>query len=361
MPTIDQLAPATAASDTDALVSSQSGIARKVTRAQLIAGLQPELSLSSGVLLGRSSAGAGAPESIGVGANLLLSAGTISATASPFAIGMLPAGTVPASGDLIPLSQGETNVAISYGEFASGLAGLSGIDASSMTVSVGGKAETLTVLAANAVGVGGATMTGPLVLNGMPVVPLQAAPKQYVDNQVATALPVAGGTLAGPLVGMAASFSGALSVGGILGCAGALTVGSNLTASNGTFSGTLTAGSAVQLGPTSIKGSLSTTGALSATGGVSGSSLTVTGAVSAAGITASGMVVAQGGATLVGGTLQLPQYPVASLPVSSPGALAYASNGRKPGEPAGSGTGVVVWSSSGNQWLSIVSGTPAQA
>lgn len=361
MPTIDQLAPATAAADSDALVSSQSGIARKVTRAQLIAGLQPELSLSSGVLLGRSSAGAGAPESIGVGANLLLSAGTISAAASPFAIGALPAGTIPAAGDLIPLGQGGANVAVSYGQFASGLTGLSGIDASSMMISVAGKAETLAVFAANAVAIGGATMTGPLVLSGMPATSLQAAPKQYVDDQVATALPLAGGTLTGALTGTAASFSGALSVGGTLGCAGALAVGSNLTASNGTFSGTLVAGSSVQLGPTSIKGSLSTTGGLSATGNVTGSSLTVTGPITASGVTATGLVVAQGGATVAGGTLQLPQYSVASLPASLPGAVAYASNGRKAGEPAGSGTGVLVWGGNGNQWLSIVSGTPVQA
>jgi hypothetical protein len=39
MPTIDQLAPATAASNTDELIASQNGIARKLTRAQLTAGL----------------------------------------------------------------------------------------------------------------------------------------------------------------------------------------------------------------------------------------------------------------------------------------------------------------------------------
>lgn len=303
MPTIDQLAPATAASDSDALISSQNGIARKVTRAQLIAGLQPELSLSSGVLLGRSSAGAGAPEAISVGPNLLLNAGTISAAATPFAVGALPAGVVPTPGDLVPLSQGGTNVAVTYGQFASSLAELSGLDASSMTVSIAGKVETLAAFAANAVSVGGATMTGPLVLDAMPAAPLQAAPKQYVDNQITTALPVVGGTLTGALAGTVASFSGPLSVGGTLSCAGA---------------------------------------------------------ISAAGLTATGMIVAQSGATMTGGVLQLSQYSVSSLPSSSPGALAYASNGRKPGEPAGAGTGVVVWSSNGSQWLSLMSGTPVQ-
>lgn len=361
MPTIDQLAPAIAASDSDALVSSQNGIARKVTRAQIIAGLQPELSLSSGVLLGRSSAGAGAPEPIGVGANLLLNAGTISAAATPFVVGALPGGLVPVSGDLIPLSQDGTNVAVSYSQFASGLTGLSGVDASSMTVSVAGKVETLGVFAANAISVAGATMSGPLVLNGMPAAPLQAAPKQYVDNQVATSLPAAGGALAGTLTGTTASFSGALSVGGTLNCTGVLSVGGDIVASNGAFSGSLTAASSVQLGPTSVRGNLSAAGSLSATGSVSGTSLSISGLVNAGGIMASGIIIAQGGATLGGGVLQLSQYSVTSLPASPPGTLAYASNARKPGEPPGAGTGVVVWSGSGNQWLSIMSGTPVQA
>ena len=57
MPTIDQLAPATAASDNDELLVSQSGIARKLTRAQVLAGVQPQLAISCGTLLGRISNG----------------------------------------------------------------------------------------------------------------------------------------------------------------------------------------------------------------------------------------------------------------------------------------------------------------
>ena len=38
MPTIDQLAPAPAASDLDAFPASQSGFVRRVTRAQILAG-----------------------------------------------------------------------------------------------------------------------------------------------------------------------------------------------------------------------------------------------------------------------------------------------------------------------------------
>jgi hypothetical protein len=72
MPTLDQLAPAIAVSDTDEMLISQNGICVKATRAQVIAGLQTELSVPSGSLTGRSSAGTGGPESITVGANLTL-------------------------------------------------------------------------------------------------------------------------------------------------------------------------------------------------------------------------------------------------------------------------------------------------
>jgi hypothetical protein len=45
----------------------------------------------------------------------------------------------------------------------------------------------------------GGTLTGPLYLNGDPTQAMQAADKHYVDAQVATALPLAGGTLSGPV------------------------------------------------------------------------------------------------------------------------------------------------------------------
>ena len=112
MPTIDQLAPATAAADTDEHIVSQAGAAVKMTRAQILAGVQPQLAIQSGVLLGRSSAGTGAPETLAVGANLTLATGTLSASATPYQVSALPAGTVPAPGDLVPLSQGGTNTAV---------------------------------------------------------------------------------------------------------------------------------------------------------------------------------------------------------------------------------------------------------
>ena len=45
----------------------------------------------------------------------------------------------------------------------------------------------------------GGNLTGPLFLNGDPAQPLQAADKHYVDSQVATAVPLAGGNMNGPL------------------------------------------------------------------------------------------------------------------------------------------------------------------
>ncbi len=127
MPTIDELAPATAASDTDEVPVSQSGVARKLTRAQFLAGVQPQIALPAGALIGRTSAGTGIAETISIGANLQLSAGTLSASAAPYVIAALPAGTVPSGGDLVPLSQSGANTAVTYTQFMAGISGLSGI------------------------------------------------------------------------------------------------------------------------------------------------------------------------------------------------------------------------------------------
>ena len=77
MPTIDELAPALAAADTDALPASQGGVLRRISRAQLLAGMQAEITLPAG-LLGRSS-GLGAPQPIAVGTGLSLSGSVLSA------------------------------------------------------------------------------------------------------------------------------------------------------------------------------------------------------------------------------------------------------------------------------------------
>ena len=201
MPTIDQLAPATAASDTDELPVSQSGIARKVTRAQVLAGLQPQLAIPTDTLMGRCSAGTGAPETIAVGANLVLANGTLSANAASYLVSQLPAGTVPGPGDSVPLGQSGANTAVTYGQFMSGLPGVANVDASHVLVTPTGAsgAVKLADYAASTVSSSGGKMVGSLTLAADPAAPLQAATKNYVDTLIATAVPKAGGTLTGPL------------------------------------------------------------------------------------------------------------------------------------------------------------------
>ena len=210
MPTIDQLAPATSASDSDELVVSQSGIARKITRALALTGVQPEINLPSGALLGRASAATGAPEVINLGSNLVLNGSTLSA-AAPFVIGALPAGSVPSAGDSIPISQSGTSAAITYSQLVSGLSSAPNLDLSNALVtSVGGNtALTLGALASNSLSSSGGTLRGPLVLAAAPTMALQAANKAYVDQQLATLLPVSGGSMRG-LLTLAGSPQGTL-------------------------------------------------------------------------------------------------------------------------------------------------------
>jgi hypothetical protein len=91
MPTVDQLAAAPAAADTDELVASQSGTLRRMTRAQLLAGTQSEITLASGYLLGRQSSGVGTTEAIALGSGLTMAAGTLSAVTPPIVLSGLDA------------------------------------------------------------------------------------------------------------------------------------------------------------------------------------------------------------------------------------------------------------------------------
>jgi hypothetical protein len=61
------------------------------------------------------------------------------------------------------------------------------------------------------------------------------------------------------------------------------------------------------------------------------------------------------------GPLGLPTYTVAALPSPTVGALAYATNGRKAGEAAGVGTGVLVVGGGDTEWISVMSGTAVLA
>ena len=148
-----------------------------------------------------SGTGTGAPEAISVGSNLSFNAGTISATASPFMISQLPSGMVPATGDLVSVSQGGTNAAVTYGQLLNGFSGVPNVDVSQALVTPSGSlsGQTLASLTAKIMPLLGGSLTGTTILVGDPTVPTQAANKSYVDQQISTALPLAGGSLSGVL------------------------------------------------------------------------------------------------------------------------------------------------------------------
>lgn len=150
MPTIKDLPLALAAADGDLMFVSQGGFARRVSRAQFLAGMQPALAMPSGTLLGRSGAGVGVAERIGIGANLRLADGVLSAS-SPFSLAGLPGGGAPALGDLVGVAQGGRDAAVPYGAFMAGLAGVPGIHLSRQVVQApGGVARSLADWAADA-------------------------------------------------------------------------------------------------------------------------------------------------------------------------------------------------------------------
>ena len=93
MPTVDQLEAAPAATDTDELVASQAGTLRRMTRAQLLAGTQSEITLTSGYLLGRQSSGVGTPEAIALGSGLAMTGGRLSAVIPTVSLSGLDAST----------------------------------------------------------------------------------------------------------------------------------------------------------------------------------------------------------------------------------------------------------------------------
>ncbi len=201
MPTINQLAPASAAGDDDEIMISQNGVSRKITRGLLIAGLQTEIPAAPGSLLGYPDSSSSSPSSIALGANLTLRNGTLSASAAPYVITSLPAGTVPTPSDLVAVGQDGSNAAVTYAQFMSGLNHVANVDVSGLIVTPTGSATptALADLAATAVKTTGATMTGPVILAADPARPLEAATKQYVDAGTGAALPKVGGTLTGPL------------------------------------------------------------------------------------------------------------------------------------------------------------------
>ncbi len=85
MTTIAQLTPVVTVGASDLLPLSQAGLLYSASVAQLTAGLQPSLSLPTGSLLGRHSTGAGAPETITLGAGLALGSAGLQATGADHA------------------------------------------------------------------------------------------------------------------------------------------------------------------------------------------------------------------------------------------------------------------------------------
>jgi hypothetical protein len=138
MPSIDQLPTAIAATDSDLLPVSQAGVLKAITRAELVAGLQPTLSLGSGQLLGRIAQGTGAPAAISLGANLVLANNQLSATAAPYSLHALPQGSTPAATDAIGIVQAGTDRMVPYSQFMAGLSLLPALDASNLLASPSG-------------------------------------------------------------------------------------------------------------------------------------------------------------------------------------------------------------------------------
>ena len=201
MPTIPQLAPATAASDSDELIVSQGGTTRKVTRAQMLAGVQAQLSAPSGSLLGRASKNVGAAEVIAIGENLVLSGGTLSASATPFVLATQESGVVPASGDLVGIGQAGRNAVVTYRQFLSGLPSVPNIDASQTVVTPTGQSAPMKLgdMTARFLLRDGGTVSGILALANDPTEARHAVTKHYVDGQFGEVLPLSGGVLSGPL------------------------------------------------------------------------------------------------------------------------------------------------------------------
>jgi hypothetical protein len=197
MPTIDELAPATAAANSDELPVSQNLITRKITRAQILAGVQTQLSIPAGTILGRITAGLGSPETIAIGNYLSFTAGTLSAMAAPYSIALLPSGVVPSAVDLVPLSQQGSNVCVSYSTFLQGLSAIAGVNGTQLLVTPTGSSSGLRLgdLASSIISKSGGSLSGPLTLASDPIVGLQAATKQYVDLKISRT----GDTLSGPL------------------------------------------------------------------------------------------------------------------------------------------------------------------
>ena len=163
---------------------------RRVTRAQLLAGVQPSLALAPGALLGRTASGVGSPEVIAVGANLQLRDGVLSGSA-PFNVGRLPQASSVSAADMVSVSQGGRDASVPVGAILAGLAGTPGLDVSGQVVRIaGGVGRPLADWAADAVPVEAFGAVGDGVTDDSAAIdraaasgaPVRFGPRTYVLN-----------------------------------------------------------------------------------------------------------------------------------------------------------------------------------
>ena len=106
MPTISQLPSTAQVTAADEVPLSQGGTTVSVSVGTLLASLQPAIAAPSGVLLGRTSLGAGGPEPIGVGTGLQIASNTLTATGADHA--GFPSQSTLAPSDQAVLNSGGT-------------------------------------------------------------------------------------------------------------------------------------------------------------------------------------------------------------------------------------------------------------
>jgi hypothetical protein len=180
MPTLSQLPLAVVANPSDLLPMDDNGTTYAVTVSTLLASTQPNLTLASGFLLGRVSAGAGGPEPVGLGSGLMLGQGQLTCDYTVTAKLNSPAFTGVPTAPTPPL--GDTSNAIATTAFVQSTA-MSPVMVPATVARIGGikigaglsaKADGTTTLATTLPGVDGSALTVKSTIAG-------AAPRTLAD------------------------------------------------------------------------------------------------------------------------------------------------------------------------------------
>jgi len=155
MPTIGQLPPASSVSDSDLIAIFQNEETLAATRAQIVAGLQAEITVPQNTLLGGLGPGTAAAVPITIGANLSITGSTLSANAAPFIVSSLPAGSPPVASDIVPIGHAGANAGVSYANFLGAMGGVPGLPGGALTATATGAttARTIDALVSNAVSI----------------------------------------------------------------------------------------------------------------------------------------------------------------------------------------------------------------